>query len=503
MKDARSTRMLRFVGIAVLTGTSAGLLAQSMPAPRTWDENALHEWATPVAGLNVRPGHFSEAEYYRAPLDNLRTYPVYYPGREPAGYWDMLQTVGAKPLIEPATLETEADWVRAGKRVFDEYDVPGLRVSDPKAIAAARDPLSFVRSAVRARPDGTLPDLRWVPTPEGVQLGLVNCAACHTRAMNDGTLLYGAPANETPSPFGPFNMAPWAVSPISLGNEAPGLMFWRSFAVPWLDHDVHETLKTTPPPQVGPIVRAAFAPGLFPRWNGRVYYPTKIPDLIGIKDRNYIDHTATHLNRGPGDLMRYAALVTYSDASDFGPHRMLSDAQRVIPSRPPDDTLYALALYLYSLKPPPNPHASDPQVPAGEQIFRREGCATCHTPPLYTSNKLTLAQGFTPPDDVPATLDILRVSVGTDPGLALKTRKGTGYYKVPSLKGVWYRGRYLHDGSVTSLEEMFNPARLDESFVPSGFLPPGAKTHAVPGHEFGLRLPPAEKATLLAFLRSL
>ena len=46
----------------------------------------------PVAGLNVRPGHFSEAEYYRAPIDNYRTYPVYAPGREPAGYWEMLQT---------------------------------------------------------------------------------------------------------------------------------------------------------------------------------------------------------------------------------------------------------------------------------------------------------------------------------------------------------------------------------------------------------------------------
>jgi cytochrome c peroxidase len=47
-----------------------------------------------------------------------------------------------------------------------------------------------------------------------------------------------------------------------------------------------------------------------------------------------------------------------------------------------------------------------------------------------------------------------RLRVGTDPGLALLTRKGTGYYKIPSLKGVWYRGHYLHDGSVASLEEM-------------------------------------------------
>jgi cytochrome c peroxidase len=79
-----------------------------------------------------------------------------------------------------------------------------------------------------------------------------------------------------------------------------------------------------------------------------------------------------------------------------------------------------------------------------------------NTAPLYTNNKLTLAEGFTPPKGRPASLDVLPVSVHTDPGLALATRKGTGYYKVPALKGVWYRGHYLHDGSVASLEELFD-----------------------------------------------
>ena len=95
----------------VLSGV---LLAASTAVPPTWDEAALEEWATPLAGLNVQPGHFSAAEYYRAPIDNLRTYPVYYPGREPAGYWDLLQSVGPKPLIEPGALSSDADWARAG-----------------------------------------------------------------------------------------------------------------------------------------------------------------------------------------------------------------------------------------------------------------------------------------------------------------------------------------------------------------------------------------------------
>ena len=172
---------------------------------------------------------------------------------------------------------------------------------------------------------------------------------------------------------------------------------WRSWAAPWIKDDIHESLKTASPAQIGPLFGAAAAPGLFPRWNGSAFYPTKIPDLIGIKDRKYIDHTATHQHRGPGDLMRYAALVTYSDSSDFGPHRMLTDEQRHVPFRAPDEALYALAMFIYSLEPPANPNRNNPGIADGQKVFQREGCGGCHTPPLYTNNRLTLASGFTPP----------------------------------------------------------------------------------------------------------
>jgi hypothetical protein len=78
-----------------------------------------------------------------------------------------------------------------------------------------------------------------------------------------------------------------------------------------------------------------------------------------------------------------------------------------------------------------NPNPFDDTARAGEKIFTREGCAGCHKPPLYTNNKITLADGFKAPPDRPAGLDLLLVSVKTDPNLALKTRKGTGY------QGVW------------------------------------------------------------------
>jgi mono/diheme cytochrome c family protein len=495
---------MRNIPIALVMLAGALLAAQqTLKSAITWDEVALHEWATPIAGLNVRPGHFSPEEYHKAPVDNVRTYPVYFPGREPAGYWEMLQSIGPKPLIEPAALMSDADWVRAGQRVFDEFDIGAFRVFDPQVIAFARSPEGFAGSGVKPRADGTLPDLRWIPTSRGVALGLSNCAPCHTRLMPDGTLLRGAPSNETPSPIGRFRIARWGASAVELAGDVPPMTVWRSWAVPWIKDDIHESLKTASPGQIGALFGAAAAPGLFPRWNGSAFYPTKIPDLIGIKDRKYIDHTATHQHRGPGDLMRYAALVTFSDSSDFGPHRMLTDEQRHVPFRAPDEALYALAMFIYSLEPPANPNRDNPGIADGQRVFQREGCGGCHTPPLYTNNRLTLASGFTPPAEHFSFLDIMRVSVGTDPNLALKTRKGTGYYKVPSLKGVWYRGRYLHDGSLTTLEEMFDPARLRDDYARTGFMPPGEKTRAIPGHVFGLKLNETDRVALMAFLRSL
>ena len=87
--------------------------------------------------------------------------------------------------------------------------------------------------------------------------------------------------------------------------------------------------------------------------------------------------------------------------------------------------------------------------------------------------------------------------------MALGTRKGTGYYKVPSLRGLWYRGLYGHSGFVTSLEEWFDPRRQQSDFVPSGWKGLGVKTLAIPGHDFGFDLSEQDKKALIAFLLTL
>jgi hypothetical protein len=112
------TQQMRTFSVLVAVCTSAicaaslhiGGTASAAPTiPNAWDETALADWATPIAALNVRPTNVSARDYYSMAVENLRTYPVYFPGREPDGYWEMLQRVGPKRLIEPEQLTTEAD----------------------------------------------------------------------------------------------------------------------------------------------------------------------------------------------------------------------------------------------------------------------------------------------------------------------------------------------------------------------------------------------------------
>jgi hypothetical protein len=247
------------------------------------------------------------------------------------------------------------------------------------------------------------------------------------------------------------------------------------------------------------------APSTFPRFNGSPYFTNRMPDLIGVRNRKYLDATASHRNRGPQDIARYAILVTDADDGAIGPYTFLPAAERKLQSRHSDDAMYAVAKYIYALEPPRNPNAANDLTARGQQVFARSGCGACHTPPFYTNNKLVAVDGFTRIDhpQSPPSADIMDANMHLDAGLALRTRKGTGYYKVPSLKGLWYRDTLEHSGSIASLEEWFDPARLRDDYKSKGWNPPDVKTRTIPGHLFGLALPVEDKRALIAFLRTL
>jgi hypothetical protein len=289
------------------------------------------------------------------------------------------------------------------------------------------------------------------------------------------------------------------------GDSRP-VQSWRGATVPW-DPDPRIERQRSASDAENVEFRRSDAPagiGVVTRRHGSPYYPTKTPDLNTLHYSRYIDATGTHRLRGPEDVARYAAFVMDADPMEFGKYRLLEPEQRRVPMRYADEILYAIGNYLMSLEPPKNPSPPPANlIERGHRIFVRETCVNCHVPPDYTSGKLTLAQSFTPAADHPNHADILNLSVGTDPGLALHTRKGTGFYKIPSLRGVWYRPLLLHDGSVASLEEMFDPDRLKPDHVPGGWPGPGVTRRTIPGHPFGLWLNADDKAALLAFLRSL
>jgi hypothetical protein len=145
----------------------------------------------------------------------------------------------------------------------------------------------------------------------------------------------------------------------------------------------------------------------------------------------------------------------------------------------------ALMAFLLSIEPPPNPRRRGEAEERGAAIFRSQGCDRCHAPPYYTTGRVIDWEVIrTDPD---------RIHNGWPKG-----------YKVPSLLRVDLETLFLHDGSLTRLEDLFDPARLDPSFAPAGIPEARRKPGAgVPGHPFGLGLAPADRAALVAFLRTL
>jgi hypothetical protein len=489
---------------ALLYGVTLMLGAQGFrPAiPRTWDDGAVAALEVPLANGRFSPQHVSADYYYRMPVRPIyRSYPVYAPGREPAGYMEWLAKQEPAVVFDPAALHTEDDWIRAGELVFDAP----TNFADVAA-SPARFPEFYARSGVRLAADGSLPNKRYVVRRKGVvEVGNLACAQCHTRVMDDGTIVKGAQGNFTEGFF-------FAARPrrgLANGRNPDELLrvqraaLKRLYGAPWIQ----------PPPDGDPAMSLedilsaweAQPPGVAIREGTSLRYPAQVPDLIGIKDRRYLDHTGLVRHRSIGDLMRYAALnqttEVFSRYGDFRPSGELPDPATRF--RYSDEQLYALATYLYSLQPPPNPNRFDAVARHGEAVFTRERCARCHTPPLYTNNMLTPADRFVIPDDHRKQFDILDRRVGTDPTSALHTRRGTGYYRVPSLKGVWYRGPFEHNGSVATLEDWFDPRRLRDDYVPTGHIGYGFKTRAVKGHRYGLDLSAEDKKALIAFLKTL
>jgi hypothetical protein len=211
---------------------------------------------------------------------------------------------------------------------------------------------------------------------------------------------------------------------------------------------------------------AAWGPGRLDVTTRAGTEPVRIPDLRPVRWLSHLQADGTVAMRDRTTLaIRLETLVITSNDAVL---------------RPPRIVALALAAYVASLADAlPSADAAATASPAGASIFASQ-CASCHAPPALTG----------PP--VPLSV------VGTDPALGESPDRGTGRYRVPSLHGVGTRGPLLHDGTVPSLDAMFDPARVTPAFT--------GRLHgdgAVQGHPFGLDLDAGDRAALVAYLRAL
>src|SRR5690349_4770397 len=94
--------------------------AANVEIPRTWTDAAVQALEVPLAKPKISPVHISERDYYAIPTRTIyRSYPVYHPSREPAGYRDWLKQQEPQVAFDASKLKTNEDWTRAGELVFN------------------------------------------------------------------------------------------------------------------------------------------------------------------------------------------------------------------------------------------------------------------------------------------------------------------------------------------------------------------------------------------------
>ena len=214
-------------------------------------------------------------------------------------------------------------------------------------------------------------------------------------------------------------------------------------------------------------------------FNDHVHTVSKIPALWGLPPGEH--QARLGWTGSTGSVLRFLELFV-----GFGGGKI---------SEWPRERLLPLAEYLGSLRPVPNPSALEAaQVQRGLLLFNQKGCLECHGGEGGAGERIfTFAEMGT--DD--ALADWLAPSSANQPccGVPLTEQEITRGVKAPRLVGLWAARRFLHNGSLSTLEELFCLAG------PRG--PTLAKPFGNQGHDFTCEaLTPEEKRALIAYLEA-
>ena len=200
----KTTHSITVLFITLLGGATHFISAAepSAPAfrpviPRIYDDAETATWQVPLALAKVSPSFLTSSYFYARKVWPLyRSYPVYHPDREPAGYLEKLKSLEPEVLWDDTgkrpKLETEADWIRAGELV---YDAPIA----PRPLSEAlhfRDRELLKRVGMPVAADGSLPGLRYFIRAKGQpEFAIFSCGTCHTRVLPNGDTIKATQGN--------------------------------------------------------------------------------------------------------------------------------------------------------------------------------------------------------------------------------------------------------------------------------------------------------------------
>ncbi len=340
---------------------------------------------------------------------------------------------------------------------------------------------------------------------EDVNAVAYTCAACHFSQTDDGlyvvglanhNLLYGDTlAYMTVAPAVATGVGIDSHPPESIARVSPAVE--QALAEGRFNSIIDKLLSLRdialdPVPFETEQLWMSWQPGVldfftFPFPEDGVHIPIRIPSLFDIPTRTEtaqfnMRHALLTAAGGGGSLESFVRGFVLTSGGDL--ERWDAEARS------------PLVDYIYSLRAPQNRNPPDAaQAGRGRDLFERQGCLDCHDGKAYSGRELFSFAEI-------GTDDALRYF--SDPELDGTFCCGivpdadselTQALKAPRLTGIWAHKRFLHNGSLSSLEELLclNPRAAED-------LRQGMSNR---GHEYGCELSLADKQDLLAFLRSL
>jgi hypothetical protein len=421
-------------------------------------------------------------------------------------------TTGPPP--EFANAYTEGDSRYAGQQAF-LYDAWGAELLD------RWPPAGFLAALMETEPEvfgnqyekfGFIAD----PSdtfPVGFKRGLTDntrvsftCAGCHTAKLPDGRLWLGGATN---ADYGGFRAAVderW----VAAGN--------LSFYPTPLERDKD---RAAGPGRLNhsygkyPVTSSFDAPGMY---------------TLGGRDRGE--------QMGQWRDIKTGTLLSVRDFGVGVPDDVFATVKF-----PSDAAMDILIAFMSDLPAPVGPAQDTALVEAGQAIFKSANCIACHTmtekdgkliPDPSRDGVIPIDAAVDGKERLPGedaawpdgsirtspvawqvtqgrgTPDFPFEPTGDPPRVKFILQKGlrvnqTSGYRVSDLRGVWANAPYLHNGSVPTLEDLLTPAPLRATtFTRVNFTFKTTETgNENAGHEWGTDLPAADKAALIAFLKSL